>query len=78
MSWFGAIKVLFLISHETMTVQKKLFLSSPMRKNIIINSNGLDLWTEKAGNSQRNHAYVENILNCIIIKQGLKGNNIDY
>ena len=60
------------------TVRKKLFFSSPMRKKfMILDSVGLDLWTEKARNCRKNHAYVENILNCIITKQGLKENNID-
>ena len=60
------------------TVRKKPVFSSPTRKKIrILDSVGLDLWTEKAGNRRRNHAYVESILNRIITKQGLKENDID-
>ena len=44
---------------------------------MILDSVGLDLSTEKAGNRRRNHAYVESILNRIITKQGLKENDID-
>ena len=70
---------MFLIVDGTMTtVQKKLLFSSPTRKKImILDSIGLDLSTEKAGNRRRNHAYIESILNRIIKKQGLKENNID-
>ena len=66
----------FLIDDRTMiTVRKKLFFSYPTRKKImILDSVGLDLSTEKAGNRRRNHAYVESILNRIITKQGLKEN----
>ena len=60
------------------TVRKKLFFSSLTRKKImILDSVGLDLSTEKAGNRWRNHAYVESILNGIITKQGLRENDID-
>ena len=67
---------MFLIDDRTMiTVRKKLFFSYPTRKKImILDSVGLDLSTEKAGNRRRNHAYVESILNRIITKQGLKEN----
>ena len=70
---------MFLIDDRTMiTVRKKLFFSYPTRKKImILDSVGLDLSTEKAGNRRRNHAYVESILNRIITKQGLKENDID-
>ena len=41
----------------------------PNEKKIrILDSVGLDLWTEKAGNRRRN-AYVERILNCSITKR---------
>ena len=57
---------------------KETAFSSPMRKKIMtLDSVGLDLSTKKAGNRQRNHAYVENILNHIITKQGVKESNID-
>ena len=36
---------------------------------MILDSVGLDLWTEKAGNRRGNHAYVESILNRIITKR---------
>ena len=70
---------MFLIVDRTMAaVRKKLFFSSSTRKKImILDSVGLDLSTEKAGNRRRNHAYVESILNRIITKQGLKENDID-
>ena len=52
------------------TVRKKPVFSSPTRKKIrILDSVGLDLWTEKAGNRRRNHAYVESILNRSITKR---------
>ena len=38
---------------------------------MVLVSVGLDLWTEKAGNRRKNHAYGENILNQI-------QNDIDY
>ena len=44
---------------------------------MILDSVGLDFWTEKAGNLQRTHAYVESILNRIITKQGLEENDVD-
>ena len=70
---------MFLIADRTMTkVGKKLFFSSPTRKKfMILDSVGLDLWTEKTGNRRRTHAYVKSILNRIITKQGLKENDID-
>ena len=68
-----------LIAGRTMaTARKKLFFSSTTRKKItILDSVGLDFWTEKAGNLQRTHAYVESILNRIITKQGLEENDVD-
>ena len=51
-----------------MTFQKKLPFSSPTRKILISDSIGSDLLTEKAKNRPINHAYVESILNRIIIK----------
>ena len=42
---------------------------------MILDSVGLDLWKEKAGNRRRNHANVESILSHIITKQGLKEND---
>ena len=70
---------MFLIVDRTITtVRKKLFFSSLTRKKImILDSVGLDLSTEKAGNRRRNHAYVESILNRVITKQGLNENDID-
>ena len=59
-----------------MTFQKKLHFSSPTRKILISDSVGSDLSTEKARNRRINHAYVESILNCIIIKQSLNENDI--
>ena len=57
---------------------KETVFSSPTRKKImILDTVGLDLSTDKAGNRRRNHAYVESILNRIITKQGLKENDID-
>ena len=51
-----------------MTLQKKLPFSSPTRKILISDSVGSDLSTEKARNRRINHAYVESILNRVIIK----------
>ena len=70
---------MFLIVDKTMiAVRKKLFFSSHKRKKILIlDSIGLDSWTEKAGNRQRNHAHAESNLNRIILKQGLKESDID-
>ena len=39
------------------------------KKIMILDSVGLDFWTQKAGNRRRNHAYVESILNRIITKR---------
>ena len=71
--------MLFLIADRTMTtVRKKFFFSSSTRKKImILDSVGLDLWTEKTRNRRIIHAYVESILSRIIAKQGLKENDID-
>ena len=44
---------------------------------MILDSVGLDLWTEKTRNRRIIHAYVESILSRIITKQGLKENDID-
>ena len=58
--------------------KETVFISSTTRKKImILDSVGLDLWTEKAGNLQGTHAYVESILNHIITKQGLEENDVD-
>ena len=42
-----------------------------------IESIGLDLWTEKAGNRRRNHVYGESIFLNRIIKQELKEGDKD-
>ena len=57
--------------------KETVFSSLTRKKTMILDSVGLDLSTEKAENRQRNHAYVESILNRIITKQGLKENDID-
>ena len=57
--------------------ERNCFFSHSRKKIMILDSTGLDLWTEKDGNCQRNYAYVERILNRIITKQGLNENNID-
>ena len=57
---------------------KETVFSSPTRKRIVVlDIFGLELWIEKAGNRLKNHAYVESILNIIIIKQRLKENDVD-
>ena len=69
----------FLIADWTMiTVRKKMFFFFPdEKKDYDIESIGLDLWTERAGNRRRN-VYVESIfLNRIIIKRKLKESDKD-
>ena len=48
--------------------KETVFSSLTRKKTMILDSVGLDLSTEKAENRQRNHAYVESILNRIITK----------
>ena len=57
--------------------KETVFLFPDEKKIMILDSVGLDLSTEKAGNRRRNHAYVESILNRVITKQGLNENDID-
>ena len=57
--------------------KETVFFFSNEKKIMILDNVGLDLSTEKAENRQRNHAYVESILNGIITKQVLKENDID-
>ena len=57
--------------------KETVFSSSTNKKIMILDSVGLDLPIEKAGNHRKNHSYVESILNCIVTKQGLKENDID-
>ena len=60
------------------TVRKKLFFLPDENKDYDIESIGLDLRAERAGNRRRNHVYVESIfLNRIITKQGLKESDKD-
>ena len=81
MSYFEARQVLcFLIADWTIiTLRGKLFFFFPdEKKDYDIESIGLDLWAERAGNHRRNYVYVESIfLNRIIIKQGLKESDKD-
>ena len=57
--------------------KETVFFFPDEKKDFDLDSDGLDLWTEKAENRRRNHAYVESILNGIITKQVLKENDID-
>ena len=56
--------------------KETVFFFPDEKKDFHLDSFELDLWTEKAENRRRNHAYVESILNRIITKQGLKENDI--
>ena len=56
--------------------KETVFFFPDEKKYFDLDSDGLDLWTEKAENRRRNHAYVESILNRIIAKLGLKENDI--
>ena len=57
--------------------RETVFFFPDEKKDYDLRHVGLDLWTERAGNLRRNHAYVESILNRIVTKQGLKENDID-
>ena len=70
----------FLIADWTMTtVQNKLFFFFPdEKKGYDIESIGLDLWKDRAGNRQRNHVYVESIFfEPHYYKTGLKESDKD-
>ena len=57
--------------------KETVFFFPDEKKDYILDNVGLDLSTDKAGNSRRNYAYVESILNRIITKKGIKENHID-
>ena len=57
--------------------KETVFFFPDEKKDYILDNVGLDLSTGKAGNSRRNYAYVESILNRIITKKGIKENHID-
>ena len=58
--------------------KETVFFFRDKKKDYDIESIGLGLWTERAGNRRRNHVDVESIfLNRTIIKQGLKESDKD-
>ena len=58
--------------------KKTVFFFPDEKKDYDIESIGLNLSTETAGNRRKNHVYDEStFLNHIIIKQGLKESNKD-